>query len=71
MFIAALFIIEARKNPDVLQQKNGYRKCDTFAHGEISPSSLTIISIMILALFHSCFIVISRRDSPTADFLLF
>jgi hypothetical protein len=31
MFIAALFIIpEARKNTNVLQQMNGYRKCDTF-----------------------------------------
>jgi hypothetical protein len=31
MFIAALFIIpEARKNPDVPQQRNGYRKCGTF-----------------------------------------
>jgi hypothetical protein len=33
MFIAALFIIniiEAGKNPDILQQRNGYRKCDTF-----------------------------------------
>jgi hypothetical protein len=35
MFIAALFIIargwkEAGKNPDVPQQKNGYRKCGTF-----------------------------------------
>ena len=31
MFIAALFIIaEAGKNPDVPQQRNGYRKCGTF-----------------------------------------
>jgi len=31
MFIAALFILaEAGKSPDVLQQRNGYRKCDTF-----------------------------------------
>jgi hypothetical protein len=42
VFIAALFIIakysliynsyiqQARNNPDVPQQKNGYRKCDTF-----------------------------------------
>jgi hypothetical protein len=31
MFIAALFIIaRAGKNPDVPQQKNGYRKCGTF-----------------------------------------
>jgi hypothetical protein len=31
MFIAALFIIaRAEKNPDVPQQRNGYRKCDTF-----------------------------------------
>ena len=32
MFIAALFVIpEARKNPDVPQQKNGYRRCGSFA----------------------------------------
>jgi hypothetical protein len=32
MFIAALFIIaRAGKNPDVPQQRNGYRKCGTFA----------------------------------------
>ena len=30
MFIAALFIIEAGKNPDAPQQRNGYRKCGTF-----------------------------------------
>jgi hypothetical protein len=31
MFIAALFIIaRAGKNPDVAQQRNGYRKCHTF-----------------------------------------
>ena len=31
MFIAALFIIaRAGKNPDVPQQRNGYRKCGTF-----------------------------------------
>ena len=31
MFIAALFIIgEAGKNPDLPQQRNGYRKCGTF-----------------------------------------
>jgi hypothetical protein len=31
MFIAALFIIaRAEKNPDVPQQRNGYRKCGTF-----------------------------------------
>jgi hypothetical protein len=30
MFIAALFIIEARKSPDAPQQRNGYRKCGTF-----------------------------------------
>jgi hypothetical protein len=31
MFIAALFTIaRAGKNPDAPQQKNGYRKCDTF-----------------------------------------
>jgi hypothetical protein len=31
MFIAALFIItKAGKNPDVPQQRNGYRKYDTF-----------------------------------------
>jgi hypothetical protein len=31
MFIAALFIIaRAGKNPDVPQQKNGYRKCTIF-----------------------------------------
>ena len=32
MFIAALFIIarKAGKNPDVPQQRNGYRKCSTF-----------------------------------------
>ena len=29
MFIAALFII-AGKNPDVHQQRNGYKKCGTF-----------------------------------------
>jgi hypothetical protein len=29
MFIAAMFIIP-RKNPDVSQQRNGYRKCGTF-----------------------------------------
>ena len=31
MFIAALFIIpEAGKNPDVLQKRNGSRKCGTY-----------------------------------------
>jgi hypothetical protein len=30
MFMAALFIIEDGKNPDVPQQRNGYRKCGTF-----------------------------------------
>jgi hypothetical protein len=31
MFIAALLIMpEAGKNPDVPQQRNGYRKCGTF-----------------------------------------
>ena len=31
MFIAALFITaRAGKNPDVPQQRNGYRKCGTF-----------------------------------------
>ena len=31
MIIAALFIIAGvEKNPDVLQQRNGYRKCGTF-----------------------------------------
>jgi hypothetical protein len=31
MFIAAIFIIaEAGNNPDVPQQRNGYRKCGTF-----------------------------------------
>ena len=31
MFIAVLFIIaRAGKNPDVPQQRNGYRKCGTF-----------------------------------------
>jgi hypothetical protein len=30
MFIAALFIIEAGRNPDAPQQRNGYRKCGTF-----------------------------------------
>jgi hypothetical protein len=31
MFIAALFIIaRSWKNPDVLQQRNGCRKCGTF-----------------------------------------
>jgi hypothetical protein len=31
MFIAALFIIaRSWKNPDVPQQRNGYRKCGTF-----------------------------------------
>jgi hypothetical protein len=31
MFIAALFIIaRSGKNPDVPQQRNGYRKCGTF-----------------------------------------
>jgi hypothetical protein len=31
MFIAALFIIaDVGKNPDVPQQRNGYRKCGTF-----------------------------------------
>jgi len=30
MFIAALFIIEPRENPDVLQQTNGYRRYVTF-----------------------------------------
>jgi hypothetical protein len=31
MFIAALFIIAGRwKEPDVLQQRQGYRKCGTF-----------------------------------------
>jgi hypothetical protein len=29
MFIAAIFIIEAGNNPDVPQQRNGCRKCDT------------------------------------------
>ena len=37
MFIAALFM-KARnwKNPDVPQQRNGYRKCDTFAQRHTS-----------------------------------
>jgi hypothetical protein len=31
LFIAASFkIARSRKNPDVSQQKNGYRKCGTF-----------------------------------------
>ena len=31
MYITALFIIARDgKNPDVLQQRNGYRKCGTF-----------------------------------------
>jgi hypothetical protein len=31
MFIVALFIIaRAGKNPDALQERNGYRKCGTF-----------------------------------------
>jgi hypothetical protein len=30
MFIAALFIIVAGKNPDIPQQRNEYRKCGTF-----------------------------------------
>jgi hypothetical protein len=30
MFIAVLFIIGPGKNPDVPQQRNGYRKCGTF-----------------------------------------
>jgi hypothetical protein len=30
MFIAALFIIARRKNPDVPQQRSGYRKYGTF-----------------------------------------
>jgi hypothetical protein len=30
MFIADLLIIEAGKNPDVFQKRNGYRKCGTF-----------------------------------------
>ena len=31
MFIAALFIIaEAGKNPDIPQERNGYRKCGTY-----------------------------------------
>jgi hypothetical protein len=33
MFIAVLFIIaEAVKNPDVPQQRNGYRYCGTFTN---------------------------------------
>jgi hypothetical protein len=35
MFIAALFII-TRKNPDVPQQRNGYRKCGTFTQWSIT-----------------------------------
>jgi hypothetical protein len=30
MFIAALFVIEGRNNPDVSQLKNGYRKYGSF-----------------------------------------
>jgi hypothetical protein len=31
IFIAALFIVaRSWKHPDVPQQRNGYRKCDTF-----------------------------------------
>jgi hypothetical protein len=30
MFIAALIIIGTGKNPDVPQQRNGYKKCGTF-----------------------------------------
>ena len=33
MFIAALFIIEAGNNPDVPQQRSGYRKYGTFTQG--------------------------------------
>jgi len=29
IFIAVLIVIEAVKNPDVSQQRNGYRKCGT------------------------------------------
>jgi hypothetical protein len=37
MFIATLLIItEARKNPDVPQERNGYRKCGTFTQCSIT-----------------------------------
>jgi Ulp1 family protease len=36
MFIAALFIIEPGNNPDVPQQKNGYRKCGIFTQWNIT-----------------------------------
>jgi hypothetical protein len=36
LFIAALFIIDrSSRNPDVLKQKNGYRKCGTFTKWSI------------------------------------
>jgi hypothetical protein len=37
MFIAALFIIDrSGNNPDVLQQKNEYRKCGTFTQWSVT-----------------------------------
>jgi hypothetical protein len=45
MFIAALFIIpEAGKNPDVFQQRNGYRKYGTFTQW----STTHLLNAMIL-----------------------
>ena len=43
MFIAALFIIaKAGKNPDVPQQRNGYRKCGTFTQWHTTQQLKTI-----------------------------
>jgi hypothetical protein len=41
MFIATLFII-AGKNPDVLQQRNGKRKCGTFTQWSTTPQLKTM-----------------------------
>jgi hypothetical protein len=44
MFIAAIFIIEAEKYPDVPQQRNGYRKCDTFTQWSTTQQLKTMTS---------------------------
>jgi hypothetical protein len=46
MFIAAIFIIARiwKKNPDVPQQRNGYRKCGTFTQWNITQLLKTMTS---------------------------
>jgi hypothetical protein len=44
MFIAVIFIIEAGNNPDIPQQRNGYRKCDTFTQWSTTQLLKTLTS---------------------------